>query len=147
MNCIDCGVDVFEIHENAYMTTDAVWQAARANGPLCIGCIESRLGRTLVPDDFGNEPINQMPDQHSDRLRSRLAGKIFAKPFPREAMVDARINALLKPYTNDEIEWACRIARKRLPSLDTATEREAKAAAVQILRGAHRPPRPYPPPW
>jgi hypothetical protein len=45
---------------------------------LCIGCVEVRLWRELLPADFSDFPINQMSERHSDRLRSRLAGKTFA---------------------------------------------------------------------
>lgn len=65
--CVDCSVDTDSANE-FYMVTDQVWHAAgmpsgkTGNGPpgsrflnsdfLCIGCLESRLGRMLTPNDF-----------------------------------------------------------------------------------------------
>ena len=41
---------------------------------LCIGRLEARLGRRLMPDDFTGAVIN-LPDRwHSERLNARLAG-------------------------------------------------------------------------
>lgn len=44
-------------------------------GYLCVGCIETRLGRQLEPDDFNQEaPVNWPDLAGSDRLWSRLTG-------------------------------------------------------------------------
>lgn len=76
--CVDCGENVSDLDEYAYMVSDAVWAAAGLepnDGKLCIGCIEQRLGRTLVASDF--RP-NTFPDvgwnalPKSARLRARL---------------------------------------------------------------------------
>lgn len=68
--CSDCDVPTapFEV----YMVTDEVWAAAGGSGDyLCIGCLEERLGRPLVPDDFGAIPLND--DREIDTIRLRLA--------------------------------------------------------------------------
>jgi hypothetical protein len=59
-----------------YMVKPAVWKAAGMNadqkggfgdtdgdsGCLCIGCLEKRIGRTLVPRDFlRNHPFHSLP--------------------------------------------------------------------------------------
>jgi hypothetical protein len=44
---------------------------------LCIGCLETRLGRRLGPDDFTEAPVNRAP-HHSERMRSRVFG--FEEP-------------------------------------------------------------------
>jgi hypothetical protein len=64
-----------------YMVHDEVWFAAgmtersqrRSSDFLCIGCLEARLGRTLIRRDFADVPINQPDDHHhSFRLKARL---------------------------------------------------------------------------
>lgn len=48
-----------------YMVKDPIWKAAGMvpmGGCLCIGCLERRIGRTLMPRDFlRKSPLNQMP--------------------------------------------------------------------------------------
>jgi hypothetical protein len=58
------------------MVKNEVWDAAV--GPdsfidysyLCIGCLELRLGRRLVPDDFTDAPLNECRGD-SPRLHDR----------------------------------------------------------------------------
>ena len=76
--CLDCGVDTQEIDEY-YMVDWPVWEEATGgiyggppNGMLCIGCLETRLGRELTPDDFLPAPINQGFFPQSARLKKRL---------------------------------------------------------------------------
>lgn len=58
-----------------YMVRNKVWKAAGMSvfddsGCLCIGCLEKRLGRTLVPKDFSRRhPCNRWPG--TERLRAR----------------------------------------------------------------------------
>lgn len=71
--CNDCGVDTYaEVDREWYHVHGPVWEAAGMSpeglGFLCIGCLETRLGRRLVPEDFdgyGPDP------RDSARLRSR----------------------------------------------------------------------------
>ena len=59
------------------MVQDEIWRTAVASGPgmLCIGCLEARLGRTLVKGDFTDVPVNDIyPVQHSVRLMMRITG-------------------------------------------------------------------------
>jgi hypothetical protein len=60
-------------HTEVYTVKPAVWKKAGMEpmgGCLCIGCLEKRLGRTLVPKDFlSNHPFNRMPG--SERLLAR----------------------------------------------------------------------------
>lgn len=80
--CNDCGVNTAEIGE-FYMVNHELWQYVIPQKPdafLCIECLETRLGRTLEPDDFLNAPINRTPlmfpsrpdMERSDRLKDRL---------------------------------------------------------------------------
>jgi hypothetical protein len=54
----------------------AVWKAAGVadmGGCLCIGCLEKRIGRTLVPKDFNrNHPFHMLPG--IERLLNRRDG-------------------------------------------------------------------------
>ena len=73
--CVDCGVDTSSINEY-YMVNHDVWAKCgvdRNGGMLCIGCLETRIGRELKADDFLDAPVNQQGffDQ-SIRLKSRL---------------------------------------------------------------------------
>ncbi len=76
MICFDCKVDTEKINE-FYMVHDHLWKQAvtnqnqRENRVLCIGCLETRLGRTLTADDFIDFPINKKGVQ-SYRLISRI---------------------------------------------------------------------------
>ncbi len=69
VHCVDCGVDTIKADE-FYMVHDAVWPLHPRDGMLCIGCLEQRIGRRLVPADFTDALINRCAA--SSRLRSRL---------------------------------------------------------------------------
>lgn len=71
-----------------YMVKDAVWKAAGMNagmgglgdqngdsGCLCIGCLENRIGRTLMPKDFKKHALNLTPG--TERLLSRRDGEFM----------------------------------------------------------------------
>jgi hypothetical protein len=58
------------------MVHNTIWaHAGMKDGFLCIGCLETRIGRKLEPSDFANVYGND-PDYpwHSVRLKSRLTG-------------------------------------------------------------------------
>lgn len=68
--CVDCGVptcpyEFFQVHDLILR------QAGAPNGSLCIGCLEDRLGRELIPADFPPLPINDDRELDSIRLRMR----------------------------------------------------------------------------
>lgn len=75
--CKCCGVDTDDIDEY-YMVKDDPWMEAHAvlgddpTGMLCIGCLEDRIGRQLVREDFLACRINTKYFKKSDRLTSRL---------------------------------------------------------------------------
>jgi hypothetical protein len=71
--CRKCGVDTIKIGEY-YMLRNEVWQSAIERGQvpldehgqarmLCIGCIESLLGRQLTYDDFTSVMPRNWPRQ------------------------------------------------------------------------------------
>jgi hypothetical protein len=81
--CADCEVGTFTIGE-WYMVCDEVWAQAWADRLkpwhaldgqqiLCIGCLEKRIGRTLMASDFTDAQVNNPNDETiSDRLYDRL---------------------------------------------------------------------------
>lgn len=71
--CKDCSANTLHIDEY-YMLTDEVWASIykKRRGMLCIGCVEARLGRKLVPEDFADVPLNFFPTS-SKRLAARRA--------------------------------------------------------------------------
>jgi hypothetical protein len=65
--CFECGIDTIESGEY-YLVREKVWLAAcawnaKASGFdfLCIGCLESRLGRRLQPDHLTECELNHLP--------------------------------------------------------------------------------------
>jgi hypothetical protein len=68
-----CGWDTIHLREYPYMLHDGLWaQASRGKaGMLCIGCVEGRLGRKLMPDDFESIGADGDPLSFSYRLRMR----------------------------------------------------------------------------
>jgi len=71
--CADCNVDTLEIQE-FYMVHHDLWKSAMAGRRLlCIGCLETRIGRRIIADDFLPVPAN-LSDKQSARLSDRLAG-------------------------------------------------------------------------
>lgn len=80
--CKDCSENTLFMNEY-YMVTDEVWNQASAvpnskgstshRGMLCIGCLESRIQRTLTKADFPDYPINSLDMFYkSERLLNRL---------------------------------------------------------------------------
>jgi hypothetical protein len=84
--CADCGVGTIRAGE-WYMVCNEVWEQAwrgrrkwwhdlPGQEVLCIGCLEQRLGRTLMASDFTDAPVNDPNDplngDKSERLRARL---------------------------------------------------------------------------
>jgi hypothetical protein len=52
-DCMDCGVSTWDTDE-FYMVHDELWHAVVPDGEgmLCIGCLATRLNRSLTPADF-----------------------------------------------------------------------------------------------
>jgi len=74
--CRDCRVDTGKIREHYFLKPE-VWAATGlgAVGMLCIGCVESRIGRTLRNLDFTGAWINNPRNgEKSSRLLDRLRG-------------------------------------------------------------------------
>lgn len=75
--CDDCGVDTApdECIDGTwewYMVHDEIWaEFGTAEGFLCVGCLENRLGRELTEHDFMEVPINLKSWAQTPRLVSR----------------------------------------------------------------------------
>jgi hypothetical protein len=91
--CADCGVGTITLGEY-YMVKDSVWDEAWSGRrkwwfhyvggqeTLCIGCLENRIGRTLMACDFTDCEVNDPTDEtNSKRLRARLTAK-EGSPLP-----------------------------------------------------------------
>lgn len=87
--CRDCKANTVPIEGNReyYEVRDEIWHEAGATGKgqsdngvfgyyLCIGCLESRLGRKLRKDDFKLYPANDPSPWLSSRLNARLGSSI-----------------------------------------------------------------------
>ena len=65
--CLDCGRNTFEGNENYYFLQDRLWRKLvpreQRHGMICRACIERRLGRPLVSEDFKRETNDQSEDQ------------------------------------------------------------------------------------
>lgn len=74
--CLDCSVNTCFIDEY-YMVFDEVWLLANParKGMLCIRCLEKRIGRELVSNDFTGAPVNFLPP-YSNLLTSRLGSSL-----------------------------------------------------------------------
>lgn len=103
-HCVDCGVNtapgmstraeletafaagkesvdqVIDKKSEVYTVAKEIWKAARMEefgGCLCIGCLEKRLGRKLLPKDFlPDHPFNDFPG--TPRLMNRRWGQSSA---------------------------------------------------------------------
>ena len=81
--CADCGLgtptagEYFmvrnEIWETAWAGRLKPWHALPGQQVLCVGCLETRIGRTLMARDFTAAPCNGPGwNSKSERLRNRL---------------------------------------------------------------------------
>jgi hypothetical protein len=71
--CMDCGSDTYA-SEEYYSLRDEVWALINPgiDGKLCLECAEIRLGRSLTPEDFTNDPINEAQARLCPSLARRL---------------------------------------------------------------------------
>lgn len=97
--CVDCKVNTMDMNEY-YMVNDSLWKRAgmkQHDGFLCIGCLETRVGRGLTSRDFTECPLNwrniMLPGYGSDRLVSRMING-GPKSKWRKGMLDALSHAL-----------------------------------------------------
>ena len=79
--CLDCNGHTLEMDEY-YMVQFHVWKEANPenDGMLCISCLEKRLGRILVPDDFLDCPLNQMALYQTSGWSPLILSRMLASP-------------------------------------------------------------------
>jgi hypothetical protein len=92
LNCDDCGENTYYEY---YVVRDELWREYGSEWMLCVGCLERRMGRHLVTDDFTDanfDPrmLNNGRHPKSERLISRLtsSGEWHAEPIPKPAEDD-----------------------------------------------------------
>ena len=78
----DCSKEFYMVHNHLWElaveglpTTELSMRGGIIYGlqQLCVACIEDRLGRRLVADDFNDAPCNSMDYLRTDRLLARMA--------------------------------------------------------------------------
>lgn len=72
--CLDCKQDTGKMREHYFIHTE-LWLKVVDSivGMLCVGCLEARLGRNLVPSDFTNCTVNNPKyEPKSARLMQRM---------------------------------------------------------------------------
>ncbi len=71
--CLDCGKDT-DKSEEYYMLWYRIWRSInyKIDGMLCLDCVEKRLGRELVGEDFSKAPINESQARRCPALAQRL---------------------------------------------------------------------------
>jgi hypothetical protein len=69
--CFDCRVETLPVDERRaefYMVTMDLWATHGAEDQyLCIGCLETRVGRTLTSTDFIACPVNNLETADVER--------------------------------------------------------------------------------
>jgi hypothetical protein len=75
--CSDCGSNT---RDEYYVVHDAIWfGAGNVDGMLCIGCLEQRLGRQLVP-------ARTSPPRRSTGIRTDIRPSDFSADHHRARM-------------------------------------------------------------
>jgi hypothetical protein len=68
-SCIDCGKNT-ENSGELYIVPNELWASSgldSTDGMLCLGCLERRIGRPLVPGDFELAPLPEAWDRYAAR--------------------------------------------------------------------------------
>jgi hypothetical protein len=74
--CQDCGVNT--LGDETFWVWESVWEEAKGDNFLCVGCLEKRIGRELEPNDFNcissdGVSVNYDPwIPRSERLKQRM---------------------------------------------------------------------------
>lgn len=92
--CCDCGLGTntagewymvrSDIWDQAWSDRRKPWHRVPGQEVLCIGCLEQRLGRTLMACDFTDAEVNDVGKGNiSERMRNRLTA-VDATPLKRK---------------------------------------------------------------
>ena len=77
----------YDNRSETYIVHEHVWKAAGMEphgGCLCIGCLEKRIGRRLIPDDFPDHPFNNRLPGTSRLLDRRGTPHDVLGDFPED---------------------------------------------------------------
>jgi hypothetical protein len=70
---LDCGKDTLKNNEDYYFLRNRLWRRLvpreERHGMLCRACVERRLGRALVPEDFRNGQVDDESDPEDQPMR------------------------------------------------------------------------------
>jgi hypothetical protein len=69
--CVDCGMHTY-LNGHDYMVRDDVWPIGTYEGKMCLDCLETRLERPLVHEDFLDLPIHDPPRSEAVAARLRV---------------------------------------------------------------------------
>ncbi len=120
--CADCCVGTLTIGEY-YMVKDDVWKQAWAGRRkpwhaldgqeiLCIGCLEKRIGRTLMACDFTDAPVNDPNKGNiSKRQRDRLTAT--SGTMSDDGLLAWMISGMIENLPEDKRAAAWESARRR----------------------------------
>ena len=76
-HCMDCGSDVTD---EFFMIHHTLWaQYVDRKGWICVPCVEHRMGRISIRDDFILCPINVTTFRKTARLLERMGGEPLAR--------------------------------------------------------------------
>lgn len=158
--CKDCGVDTSPCSGRRgcrhagkwewYIVRNHVWAAAgmapekpdEHSGILCIGCLETRLGRRLDPADFTAAPINDPYDPwHTSRLASRLRGTGRHDDRPRAHFAIEDAMSIL-PHNKKVLLTAKKATLKTIKRVNEIMghfpqARQFQSSYEELLRTAH----------
>jgi hypothetical protein len=78
--CLDCGKDTFKNNEDYYFLRNRLWRSLvpreERHGMLCRACVERRLGRPLVPEDFRSAATDDESDPEDQPMQREDYGII-----------------------------------------------------------------------
>ena len=73
LDCDDCGMNTFY---EFYVVHDGLWDQYGSRWMLCVGCLESRMGRQLVTEDFTAANFNPHQLNNSSRASPHPDGHV-----------------------------------------------------------------------
>jgi Protein of unknown function len=97
--CLDCGKDTFENNEDYYFLRNRLWRRLVAreqrHGMLCRACVERRLGRPLVTEDFRTPGGDDESDPEDQPMRREDYGIIDSLTTEMLDAIDSEIIKLV----------------------------------------------------
>lgn len=79
-DCAGCGQCTLSMREH-FRTTKDLWEDVGGPRALCVGCVEKRIGRKLLPKDFpAADARNSCARRGSIRVSPRLRDRLGLPP-------------------------------------------------------------------